>query len=325
MASLLKHRAIGCFVLTLAAAPAPALAESPSSEASVEARRDEAKAKFQRGSELYEAGQYQDAVHAFMAADRLAASAALSFNIARAYERLNDTSGALRWYRDYLRRSPNAKNAAEVRDKVAALSSTLSRSGLQQLTALSMPVGAVVVIDGRAVGVTPFTADLALGKHRVLLTLPGYRDATHDLQLAADGPREISATLQQAPGPAAASPAPGQARPGPEPERRFGIVPWLIAGAGVASLGGGLAFELVRRSHEKSARAAPDQPTFKVETDAMERDKTTARVLAGIGGALVVTGSTLLLFNQRPSAANAQRIGLACTFTGCMASARGAF
>src|SRR5689334_8589288 len=92
----------------------PAFAEAPSSEAKVEARRDAAKVKFERGSELYEAGQYQKAVQAFMEADALAPSAPLSFNIARAYERLDDPSGALRWYRDYLRRSPRAPNASEV-------------------------------------------------------------------------------------------------------------------------------------------------------------------------------------------------------------------
>lgn len=323
MASLLRLPLFGVFAIALASAPA--LADGPSSEASVETRRDEAKAKFQRGSELYEAGQYQSAVHAFMAADRLAPSAALSFNIARAYERLNDTSGSLRWYRDYLRRSPNAKNAPEVREKVAALSAALARSGLQQLTALSMPVGAAVVVDGRAVGVTPFTGDLALGKHRVLLNLPGYRDAAHDVLLAADGPREVSSTLEPAPRPTAAAPPPNPAHSADDTERRFGVAPWLIAGAGVASLGGALAFELGRRAHESSAQTAPDQVTFKLRTDAMERDKTRARVLAGIGSALLVTGSVMLVFNQKASGTQAQRVGIACTFTSCMAATQGAF
>lgn len=316
-----------CLALALSTTPALA-ADPPSSEASVETRRDLAKAKFQRGSELYEAGNYGKAVQAFMEADKLAPSAALSFNIARAYERLNDTSGALRWYRDYLRRSPAAQNAAEVRAQVSTMSAKLAKSGLQQLTVLSMPVGAVVMIDGRAVGVTPFTSDLALGKHRVSLRHPGHREASHDVSLTPSGPGELSANLEQEQAPATTpSPMPVSTDPRPNRDdgRRFGVAPWLIAGAGVASLAGALGFELARRAHEDSAEGAPDQPTFKEKTDAMERDKTTARVLAGVGGALVVTGSVMLFLNRQTSDSSAPRVAFGCTYSGCTASARGSF
>ena len=86
----------------------PALAEAPARETSVERGREQAKQHFQAGSAHYAAGRYREAVVDFVEADRLAPSPALSFNIARAYERLADSSGALRWYRDYLRHSPNA-------------------------------------------------------------------------------------------------------------------------------------------------------------------------------------------------------------------------
>ena len=320
--SPLKHGSLACVLLALTATPA--LADPPSSEASVEARRDAAKEKFRQGSELYEAGQYGRAVQAFMQADRLAPSAALSFNIARAYERLDDTSGTLRWYRDYLRRSPNAKNAPEVRERVASLSAKLAQSGMQQLTVLSMPVGAVVVIDGRAVGVTPFTGDLSLGKHRVLLDLPGYRNASHEILLDPKAPRDLNANLDQEPERSAGAAAgPGNMLTDMPGARRFGIAPWVIAGSGIASLGGALGFELARRSHEDGAQNAPDQPTFKAKIDAMERDKTTARVLAGVGGALLVTGSVMLLVNDRQP--SSPRVGLGCTFSGCTALARGTF
>jgi tetratricopeptide (TPR) repeat protein len=324
MSLLFKHGSL-VFLAAALAAP-PALAEGPSSEASVEARRDAAKAKFQRGSELYDAGQYADAVHAFMEADRLSPSAALSFNIARAYERLSDTSGALRWYRDYLRRSPKAKNAAEVQQKVSALSQTMAQSGVQQVTVLSTPLGAEVVLDGRAVGVTPFTGDLALGKHRVLLTLSGYRDASHDVVLAADGPLDVSWSLDRAPAPLAskAAPAPAPGAMDRHSGRRFGVAPWVIAGTGIVGLGGALGFELARHSHENEAKDA-DQLGFKQHTDAMERDKTVARVLVGVGGALVVTGAVMLLLDQGAGSPASPRVALGCTFSGCSASARGAF
>src|SRR6187402_1513335 len=118
---------VGALLTVTLVMPLPALAQSNSSEAVVEARRGQAKLSFQRGAELYRAGHYEAAVKSFLEADRLAPSPALSFNIARAYERLDDASGALRWYRDYLRRSPAAKNAPEVRARVAELAAQLAR------------------------------------------------------------------------------------------------------------------------------------------------------------------------------------------------------
>jgi tetratricopeptide (TPR) repeat protein len=211
------------------------VAQTSSSEALVEERRNDAKSKFEQGVEAYRAHRYDEAVRWFLAADRQAPSPALSFNIARAYERLNDTSGALRWYRDYLRRSPNAANAGDVRGRVAGLSSKLAEKGLQQLTVLSTPSGASVSIDGGAAGVTPFTGDLAPGVHRVTVTLAGYKTVESDVTLESDKAQDFSATLQ--PGTSASSArspdtnassedtsgAAASDRPGP---RRFGAVPW---------------------------------------------------------------------------------------------------
>ena len=316
--------------LLLATPTRVARAETPSSEAEVESRRERAKLEFKRGSELFNAGQYQKAVTAFMAADRLAPSAALSFNIALAYEKLADTSGALRWYRDYLRRSPRAPNAAAVQARVNELSNKLSRGGLQQLTVISTPGGATVMIDGRAVGVTPFTGDLALGPHRLQLDLPGYREPGRDISLLPNVPQDLNVAMAAVPAVSNAAKPANNAVPSPldhDGTRRFGIVPWLVAGGGVVGLGSALGFELARRSQEDAADRASNQIEFKAQTDKMNRHQTTARVLGGVGGTLLVTGTVMLLLNERTNerAPAAPRMGLNCTFTGCTASATGSF
>lgn len=317
---------LGSLLLLGAASPRAARAETPSSEAEVESRRERAKLEFKRGSELFSAGQFQKAVTAFMAADRLAPSAALSFNIALAYEQLADTSGALRWYRDYLRRSPRAPNAAAVQARINELSNKLSRSGLQQLTVISTPGGATVVIDGRAVGVTPFTGDLALGQHRLQLDLPGYREPGREIALFPNVPQDLNVALDAVPPAANAEKMAPRAAPSSlehDGPRRFGIAPWVVAGGGVVGLGSALGFELARRSDDRAAARASNQIELKEHADAMERHQTTARVLAGVGGALLVTGTVMLLFNEPTPAA--PRMGLNCTFTGCTASATGSF
>lgn len=328
MVTSLRFALLGSLSFALLTEAPAARAEAPSSEAVVESRREKAKAEYKRGSELYNAGQYRPAVAAFMAADKLAPSAALSFNIALAYEKLDDASGALRWYRDYLRRSPRAPNASTVQARVDELAAKLARSGVQQLTVLSTPDGASVLIDGRAIGQTPFTGELALGRHRVELELPGYRDVGRELTLGPNSARDLNVALDAAPPPAQAEGA--RSRPNPasstnerDGERRFGVVPWVVAAGGLVGLGGALGFELARRSDEDDASNPASQLDFKRDTDAMQRHQTTARVLAGVGGALLVTGGVLVLFNTRSPAP--PRVALGCTPNGCSASAQGRF
>ena len=50
----------------------------------------EARAAYQRGADLYQAGKYRDAIAAFEDADRLKPSPALHFNIGQAWEKLGD-------------------------------------------------------------------------------------------------------------------------------------------------------------------------------------------------------------------------------------------
>jgi tetratricopeptide (TPR) repeat protein len=323
------------FVLGISAfgRPARAADESPSAQAADDARRADAKARYEQGVAAYTSGRFKDAVDLFLAADRLSPSAPLSFNIARAYEKLGDDAGALRWYRDYLRRSPAAKNASEVEELVRRYESLLAAKGVQQVTLLSNPAGATIEIDGGAVGVTPGTFELAPGRHRVTLMLRGYDDLTRELELPAD--HALDATFELV----AASAAPAQAAaPGPLPAQaptapaaahaHHGLGPWpyIALGTGAAALAGALTFELLRRSSENAAEDATTQVEYKDKLDQMESRRTAARVLVGVGGALVATGGVLLGIELagRKNTAHA-RLTLVPADGGCAASLAGAF
>src|SRR3954468_9418949 len=82
---------------------------------------EQAKVRFEAGKVAYRSGRYAEAVKCFLEADALAPRAPLSFDIARAYEQLGDASSAVRFYRDYLERIPNAANAPLVRARIAFL------------------------------------------------------------------------------------------------------------------------------------------------------------------------------------------------------------
>ena len=164
-------------------------------------QRSEAKARYEAGVAAYTAGRYKDAVDLFLAADRLAPSSPLSFNIARAYEKLGDDSGALRFYRDYLRRTPDAQNSNDVGALVKRFEERLRAKGVQQTPVLSTPTGATVALDGAPVGVTPATLDVPPGQHHLALMLRGYADTERDIELPADHALDI--VLELAPAPAA--------------------------------------------------------------------------------------------------------------------------
>ncbi len=68
--------------------------------------QDQARQLAREGLELYQKGDYRNAINKFMAADKLAPAALNDFNVALSYDKLNDREQALRYYRSYLNRAP---------------------------------------------------------------------------------------------------------------------------------------------------------------------------------------------------------------------------
>lgn len=305
----------------------PAWADTPSAEGVAAARRDNARAEFEAGVKAFSEERFADAVQAFQRADAIEPSAPLSFNIARAFERLNDTSSALRWYRDYLRRSPQASNAASVRARVAELASVLSKRGVQQVTVLSTPAGANVTLDRRVVGRTPLTLELAPGAHHLELRLDGRADARVDFTLEPGVPQDLAlelapATTARNGGAPATRAVPKDARTSASPQRPYGVAPWVVGGAGAATLLAALGFELARRSAESAAEDGT-QLEYPAHYDSMHGRQTAARVLAGVGGALLVTGGVLFVLSQ--SRQSHSQVAVGCAGDGCGLAARGRF
>lgn len=342
---LCRSLLFSCVVVVAGAAHAQGTGAAPD-PASEAGKRAEGKARYERGAEAYSAGRFKDAIELFLQADALAPSAALSFNIARACEKIGDDASSLQWYRDFRRRAPEAKNGAEVDERIHALELILAKKGVQQLTVLSRPLGATVIVDEQPVGVTPFTGQLPPGSHRVVLSLRGYSDSEQRLELPADRAQLLDVPLvpggkASAPPPdsesapaAGAAPASGVAAGAPAAAPKgssgpkFGILPWIGLGAGAAVLGGSLGFELSRRSAEKDAQQDETQLGYKEKLDREQSRQTVARVLAGVGGALVVTGGALLviqLTSKDSRSEQSARLGWACLPGGCGVDLEGSF
>lgn len=329
---------ISAAAMTTAAAALAEPGSAPEQDIKAEttSAMETARDRYRKGAAAYNEGRFKDAIDLFLDADKLAPSAALSFNIARAYDKLGDPSGALRWYRDYLRRAESPEDAEQVEAMIAGFEQRLVEKGVQQVTVFSEPSGSTVLIDDRPVGVTPWTGDLPPGPHRVSARLRGYDDADRDIELPTDHAIDVTLSLSPAtepepippgaPPPALESKPPQSAPTDTSDSGSLGTWGWVTLGAGAGALGGAIVFEIMRRGAESGAENARTQIEFADRVDSMESRRTTARVLAGVGGALALTGGVLLAIDTGVfSGSDTTQVGFGCSGALCGAHAHGTF
>jgi tetratricopeptide (TPR) repeat protein len=100
-------------------APGAARAQSDSD------KRQQAKEHYEMANRFYDVGKYGDAINEYEQAYLLVEDPALLFNIGQAYRLWDHLEDAIRSYKNYLRRRPDASNRAEVEKKIADLERTL--------------------------------------------------------------------------------------------------------------------------------------------------------------------------------------------------------
>ena len=97
--------------IALVAAPRPAAADA----------REDAKVNYEQGKKMYAAGDYKGAISAFARAEQLSPSPFNDFNIALCYDKLGEADIAVKYYRSYLGKAPDASNKAAVEASIARL------------------------------------------------------------------------------------------------------------------------------------------------------------------------------------------------------------
>jgi tetratricopeptide (TPR) repeat protein len=104
----------------------------------------QAREHYERGTAFYDLGQYREAAHEYEEAFKVRNDPALLFNIGQAYRFGADYASALRAYRSYLRRLPDARNRTEVLGHIG----TLQRLVDEQRRALSSPSTGTMAPNG---------------------------------------------------------------------------------------------------------------------------------------------------------------------------------
>jgi tetratricopeptide (TPR) repeat protein len=295
----------------------------------------DARAQHEHGVVAFAQGRYTEAIAAFQTADKLLPDAALSFNIAKAYEALHDYQRALAFYREYLRRAPTAPDRGGVELHVGDLARELHEQPAQRVELRSQPHGASVWVDDEPVGTAPVALLLPSGRHRASFRLAGYRTEQLSFEVsAASAPLELRAALEPLGSPhgAAEREAPSQAiaatsgKSADKPRTLLRDLGFTAMLASVAVLGTAIAFEAMRSDAEQRARQEQEQVRFARTVDSMQNKQTLARVFAGASGGLAALGVTLLVISSNKAGAREDaRVALHCQPTKCRAELSGAF
>jgi tetratricopeptide (TPR) repeat protein len=345
--------AVALCIASIAAVPSAFADARPSPIAVSQDVRDhtlaEARKQHRAGVEAFAAGQYEEAIAAFLTADALHPSSETAFNIAKAYEAQGDNSHALQYYREYLRRAPSATDRDQVAKRISKLSQKVALRGLQQASFIVSPAGSAVLVDSEPIGSAPVTLDLRPGKHVVEFRKAGYSPAQFEFELPVDRPvdvvaklaaskvqgRDPSGVVASAPATTFSDASEASAAPGshvaPSEKKHTSItrtIGFAALGASVAALGGAVTLEIMRGHAEDEAKRETDQVGYSEALERMKSRQTMARVFAGAGGALAALGGVMLVVasgattGERP-----KREGLAlnCLPGKCHAVYSGAF
>jgi hypothetical protein len=123
-------------LLLLLLSATPALAAPPTLEEKAKAREH-----YQKGLTHYDIKEYSDALAEFKNAYRVVQDPAFLFNIAQCYRKLGQDIEALDYYRNYLRRFPNAPNHAEVERRIQEIERELAAARTPAATPAPAPAG----------------------------------------------------------------------------------------------------------------------------------------------------------------------------------------
>jgi tetratricopeptide (TPR) repeat protein len=293
---------LGC-TLTLVtrgfAEPAGKAAAPIQSEAKPDLGEPEAVAKerarllFEKGVTAYREGRFYDAVDIFLETNRLYPDPKFSYNIGKAFEGMGNQPSALRYYREYLRRLPDAPDAPDVDGHVHQLEQALSQKGVQQLSVITVPEGATLKLDGQAVGITPWTGESFAGKHRVVLEAAGYQRIENVIEIDPQQARDFDFDLVKEP----EKPPVALACVPPKPEPKVSVFTMSTLGAGLALLGTALIAEAASGSSSSGISR-------------------TAAFFAGAGTGVSLVGGVMLYFDLSPGSASAASSPIAWSTSG---------
>jgi tetratricopeptide (TPR) repeat protein len=232
-----------------------------------------------KGTRAYELGLYDEAIAEYMAAYKAKDDPALLFNLGQAHRLAGHAAEALRFYKTYLAKLPEAANRADVESKIRELKEIVEKQKSSQAEppavsgASNPPAGTGPAPPGPVPGETGVGLEVGVG-----------------------GP--AAAVVNEA--------LPEAGQPG-RGKRLAGVV---LAASGLALVGAGIAFGvLAKRDGDQLSRLDQQGGVFDPSTEsAGQLDQVFEGIFIGIGAAAVATGAVLYYLGARTGQAARQAI-----------------
>lgn len=262
-------------------------------EAQTDEEREQARAAYARGQELYQAGSYAEAEAAFNEAYRIIPNPVVLLGVAEARERGGNLPGAVEILERYLTERPDAPDREQIDGRIERMRATPATIVVQ-----STPAGATVALDGQPTGrTTPAELEVPPGSHVVSVAL-GEQTRADSVDAVYGGRHELTLDVT----PPAPEPVPelGDRDPLPEPEPEPvveddggeggpGTAVWVSAGIAGAALVSGTVLGFLSLSEQSDFDEMPTESA----ADRGERLALFADLSFGIAAAAAITGVVL--------------------------------
>jgi hypothetical protein len=282
-----------------------------------------ARAQFQQGTELEQAGNWTAALQAFREVGAVRMTPQVRFHIALCEENLGRLVAALGGYELALGDADNVGPdfKAEVEGNVTKLRSRIPKLVIARGSGAA---AAAIELDGVALGDSSIGVEVPLdpGPHAVTAHAPNHRAFSENITVKAGERASVTVELAEI-APVAPAIVDPMSPPGRGTRR---VLPLVIGGVGVASLiGSGVLFGL-RQSALSDLRAGCGEGgkhcprSLQSRYDDLKFYHYGAEVTLGVGLAALATGATLLLLErkaeQRPDGGISLRLAPAATIAG---------
>jgi hypothetical protein len=171
---------------------------------------DQAKMLFSAGAAAYEKRDYNMAIQAFDAAQRLAPRPAIVFSLAQAHRRqyyaagkADELKAAVDGFREYIKEVPSGGRHEDAMQALQELGANADRGHEQDVASVSINSsgtrGAHIIVDGGMPSEPPLIGPLATGAHRVVIAADGYVTETRDITAVAGKMVALDVPLKEKP------------------------------------------------------------------------------------------------------------------------------
>lgn len=287
------NKSLGAFLaLSLAAAPMRQVQAGPKAE--------QASERFERGVELYRAGDVRAANIEFKRAYAIDSNYRLLFNIAQASAELKDYVTAHRYFEQYLQEGQDEIS----QDRKSLVKSEIARmnSYLGQVELLIDAADATVFVDGvKRLPQEMKEGKLLVGAGRrtIAVTAPGYQRFERVLDIAGEDEIELEVDLQKL----NAAPAPStvvKVVPKKQSSRRSkqGMGSLFWAGVGTTTAFGAITLVLgfvTKRAERRNKLMIEQVPTTQIEIDQTARNLRGIAAITDISLGLTATAAVVTL------------------------------